>query len=177
MADKKIVLKNVEVSWAKLHEPTTKWKSTDLHYSVDVKVNEQIENLMKEYDLNKTFKSKDSTFDGADFIKITADEKTRTGWTRYGEVFSKSGEPTKDLVGNGSKMNLFVSIGKGDHGNNIKLGHLEDLDRDNKGLFFYFGQVMELVDYEKPSAVLRSEQTKSAVEKAPEEELSIALED
>lgn len=74
-------------------------------------------------------------------------------------------------------MNLFVSIGSGENGNNIKLGHLEDMDRDNKGLFFYFGQVMELVDYEKPSAVLRSEQTKSAVEKAPEEELSIALED
>jgi hypothetical protein len=119
MADKKIVLKNVEVSWAKVHEPTTKWKSTDLHYSVDVKVNEQIENLMKDYKLNKTVNNKDSTFDGADFIKITADEKTRTGWTRYGEVFDKSGNPTKDLVGNGSKMNLFVSIGAGDHGNNI----------------------------------------------------------
>ena len=46
MADKKIVLKNVEVSWAKLHEPTTKWNSKDLEYSVDVKVNEQIANLM-----------------------------------------------------------------------------------------------------------------------------------
>ena len=173
MADKKIVLKNVEVSWAKLQEPAPKYMSEELEFTVALKMTDQMEALMTDY---KVKEGKDSTFDGARFLQIGLDEKTRNGWQRYGEVYDKTGNPTKDLIGNGSKMNVFVSIGSSQYGNLIKLGHLSDMNQDSKEMTFDFGQVMELVDYEDGSAVIRSNQTSSAVEKAPEEEVEIAFE-
>jgi len=176
MADKKIVLKNVEVNWAKLFDAAPKWQSTELEYSIDVKVNDQLAKLMKDYKLNKQTKNKDTAFNGADFITLKLDEKTKNGWVRYGEVFDKEGNPSSDLVGNGSKVNLFVSLGDSPYGNIIKLGHLEDLDRDKKEMFLNFCQVMELVDYDVPSAVIRSNATVAAVNAAPSEEMSIPFE-
>ena len=93
MADKKIVLKNVEVNWAKLFDAAPKWQSTELEYSIDVKVNDQLAKLMKDYKLNKQTKNKDTAFNGADFITLKLDEKTKNGWVRYGEVFDKEGKP------------------------------------------------------------------------------------
>ena len=172
--DKKIVLKNVEVSWAKVQEPETKYMSDEMEYSVSVKMNDQLTKLMSDYKLNKKVKEgKDSTFDGAPFLQISLDEKTRSGWVRHGEVYDKNGEPTQDLVGNGSKMNLFVSIGDSNYGNIIKLGHLENYDNDKKSLYYDFGQVMELESYEKTSAVIK---TNAAVNAAPAEEMSIPFE-
>ena len=175
--DKKIVLKNVEVSWAKLQEPAPKYMSEDLEYTVALKMNDQLDDLMKDYKLNKKVKEgKDSTFNGDRFIQIGLDEKTKTGWRRYGEVYDKNGNPTEALIGNGSKMNVFVSIGNSAYGNIIKLGHLSDMNKDTKEMSFDLGQVMELVDYEDGSAVIRSNETSSAVEKAPVEEVEIAFE-
>lgn len=175
MADKKIVLKNVEVSWAKLLEPALKYKSeTDYEFSVSVKANDQLRDLMKSFKLNKQYKSKESTFDGEEFISLTLDTRTKSGWIRNAEVFDENGDPTKDLVGNGSKMNLFVSIGQSSYGNIIKLGHLEDMDMPNKKMMFYFGQVLELVPYETPSAILKKEkQVNAAVDAAGEDEMEI----
>lgn len=175
MADKKIVLKNVEVSWAKLLEPALKYKSeTDYEFSVAVKANDQIRDLMKSFKLNKKYKSKDSTFDGEEFIQLTLDTRTQSGWVRNGEVFDEYGEPTQDLIGNGSKMNLFVSIGQSSYGNLIKLGHLEDMDMDSKEMMFHFGQVMELNAYDAPSAVIKKEkQTNASVEAAADDEMEI----
>lgn len=175
--DKKIVLKDVEVSWAKLQDPAPKYMSEELEYTVAIKMNEQLDDLMSDYKLNKkTKEGKDSTFNGDRFIQIGLDEKTRSGWRRYGEVYDKNGNPTEALIGNGSKMNLFISIGSSQYGNLIKLGHLRDMNQDTKEMYFDLGQVMELVDYEDGSAVVRSNQTSSAVEKAPEEEVEIAFE-
>jgi hypothetical protein len=177
MADKKIVLKDVEVSWAKLQEAAPKYMSEDLEFTVAIKMTDQMEAMMKDYKLNKKVKEgKDSTFDGARFIQIGLDEKTRNGWQRFGEVYDKTGNPTQDLIGNGSKMNVFVSIGNSQYGNIIKLGHLSDMNQDNKEMTFDFGQVMELVDYDQGSAVIRSNETSSAVEKAADEEVEIAFE-
>lgn len=177
MADKKIVIKDVEVSWAKLQEAAPKYLSEDLEFTVALKMNDQLEALMKDYKLNKKVKEgKDSTFDGGRFIQVGLDEKTKSGWTRYGTVYDKAGDPTKDLIGNGSKMNLFVSIGSSQYGNLIKLGHLSDMNKDSKEMTFDFGQVMDLVDYEQGSAVIRSNETSSAVEKADSEEVEIAFE-
>lgn len=177
MADKKIVINNVEVSWAKLQEAAPKYLSEELEFTVAIKMNDQLENLMTDYKLNKKVKEgKDSTFDGGRFIQVGLDEKTKSGWRRYGEVYDKDGNPTNDLIGNGSKMNLFVSIGTSQYGNLIKLGHLSDMKQDSKEMYFDFGQVMNLVDYEQGSAVIRSNQTSSAVEKAFDEEVEIAFE-
>lgn len=175
--DKKIVLKDVEVCWAKIQEPANKYMSDELEYTVAVKMNDQLDRLMKDFKLNKKVKEgKDSTFDGGRFIQVGLDEKTRSGWTRYGEVYDKDGNPTEALVGNGSKMNLFVSIGDSSYGNIIKLGHLSDMNHETKEMFFDFGQVMELVDFEQPSAVIRSNAVTAAVAAAPAEEMEIAFE-
>lgn len=178
MADKKIVLKDVEVCWAKLQEPANKYMSEEMEYTVAIKMNDQLERLMTDFKLNKKVKEgKDSTFDGARFIQIGLDEKTRGGWTRYGEVYDSNGNPTEDLIGNGSKVNMFVSIGNSQYGNIIKLGHLSDMKQETKEMFFDFCQVMELVDYDAPSAVIKSNvQTNAAVEAAPSEEMEIAFE-
>ena len=45
MADKKIVLKDVEVSWAKLQEPANKYMSEEMEYTVAIKMNDQLERL------------------------------------------------------------------------------------------------------------------------------------
>lgn len=177
MADKKIVLNNVEVSWAKLQDSAPKYLSEDLEFTVALKMNDQLEDLMKDYKLNKKVKEgKESTFDGGRFIQVGLDEKTKSGWKRYGTVYDKSGNITKDLIGNGSKMNLFVSIGSSQYGNLIKLGHLSDMNKESKEMTFDFGQVMDLVDYEGGSAVIRSNETSSAVEKMADEEIEIAFE-
>jgi len=163
--DKKIVLKDVEVCWAKVQEPANKYMSDELEYTVAVKMNDQLDRLMQDFKLNKKVKEgKDSTFDGGRFIQVGLDEKTRSGWTRYGEVYDKDGNPTEALVGNGSKMNLFVSI------------HLSNMNHETKEMFFDFGQVMELVDFEQPSAVIRSNAVTAAVAAAPAEEMEIAFE-
>ena len=177
MADKKIVLNNVEVSWAKLQDSAPKYQSEAREFTVAIKMTPQIDALMTDYKLNKKVKEgKDSTFDGGRFIQIGLDETTRNGWKRYGEVYDKTGSPTKDLIGNGSKMNVFVSIGDSNYGNIIKLGHLTDLNQDTKEMTFDFGQVMDLVDYEGGSAVIRSNETSSAVEQMADEEMEIAFE-
>ena len=174
MADKKIVIKDVEVSWAKLQEPDNKYMSEDLEYSVSLKMNDQLEKLMTDYKINKKVKEgKDSTFDGARHINIALAEKTSGGWTRFGEVYDKNGNPTEALVGNGSKVNMFVTIGDSNYGNIIKLGHLSDMNRDTKEMFFDFCQVMEIVDYEQPSAVIKANATNAAVDAQPAEEMSI----
>lgn len=174
MADKKIVIKDVEVSWAKLQEPDNKYMSEDLEYSVSLKMNDQLEKLMTDYKINKKVKEgKDSTFDGARHINIALAEKTSGGWTRFGEVYDKNGNPSEALVGNGSKVNMFVTIGDSNYGNIIKLGHLSDMNRDTKEMFFDFCQVMEIVDYEAPSAVIKANATNAAVEAQPAEEVSI----
>jgi len=69
-----------------------------------------------------------------------------------------------------------VSIGKSQYGNLIKLGHLTDMDKESKEMTFDFGQVMDLVDYDQGSAVIRSNETSSAVEKTVSEEVEIAFE-
>ena len=153
MADKKIVINDVEVSWAKLQEPANKYMSDELEYSVSLKMNDQLEKLMT--DNKKVKEGKDSTFDGARHINIALAEKTSGGWTRYGEVYDKDGNSSKALVGNGSKVNMFVTIGDSNYGNIIKLGHLDDMNRETKEMFFEFCQVMEIVDYEAPSAVIK----------------------
>ena len=175
MADKKIVIKDVEVSWAKLQEPANMYKSeTEMEYSVSLKMNDQLEKIMTDYKINKTVREgKDSTFEGARHINIALTEKTSGGWTRYGEVYDKNGNPSEALVGNGSKVNMFVTIGDSNYGNIIKLGHLSDMNRDTKEMFFDFCQVMEIVDYEAPSAVIKSKATNAAVDAAPVEEMSI----
>lgn len=177
MADKKLVLKNVEVSWVKLDKPAPKFKSDDLEYSICVKVDEQIKDIMQSYKLNKKTKSgKDSTFEGEEFIQISLDEKTKTGWVRYGEVYDEYGEPTKDPVGNGSSMNLFVSIGDSQYGNLIKLGHLEDMNKEDKEMFFNFGQVLELNAYEVASPIIKkAKEVNASVDNREEEELEIPL--
>lgn len=174
MADKKIVIKDVEVSWAKLQEPDNKYMSEDLEYSVSLKMNDQLEKLMTDYKINKKVKEgKDSTFDGARHINIALAEKTSGGWTRFGEVYDKNGNPSEALVGNGSKVNMFVTIGESNYGNIIKLGHLSDMNRDTKEMFFDFCQVMEIVDYQAPSAVIKANATNAAVDAQPAEEMSI----
>ena len=175
--DKKIVLKDVEVCWAKIQEPANKYMSDELEYTVAVKMNDQLDRLMKDFKLNKKVKEgKDSTFDGGRFIQVGLDEKTRSGWTRYGEVYDKDGNPTESLVGNGSKMNLFVSIGDSSYGNIIKLGHLSHMEQETKEMYFDFCQVMELVDFEQSSAVIKSNAVNTAVDAVPEEEMSIPFE-
>ena len=174
MADKKIVIKDVEVSWAKLQEPDNKYMSEDLEYSVSLKMNDQLEKLMTDYKINKKVKEgKDSTFDGARHINIALAEKTSGGWTRFGEVYDKNGNPSEALVGNGSKVNMFVTIGESNYGNIIKLGHLSDMNRDTKEMFFDFCQVMEIVDYQAPSAVIKANATNASVDAQPAEEMSI----
>lgn len=172
--DKKIVLKDVEVCWAKLQEPGTKYMSEELAYSVAIKMNDQLDKLMTDYKLNKKVKEgKEHTFDGGRFIQIALDEKTRGGWTRYGEVYDANGNPYQELVGNGSKVNMFVSIGDSQYGNLIKLGHLTTMNEETKEMFFDFCQVMELVEYKQTSAVITSKETIAASETAPVEELTI----
>jgi hypothetical protein len=172
--DKKIVLKDVEVCWAKLQEPDTKYMSEDLAYSVAIKMNDQLENLMTDYKLNKKVKEgKDTTFDGARFIQIGLDEKTRGGWTRYGEVYDAEGNPSDALLGNGSKVNMFISIGDSQYGNIIKLGHLSTMNQDTKEMFFDFCQIIDLVEYNKTSAVITSRETIAAANTAPVEEVTI----
>ena len=172
--DKKIVIKDTEVCWAKLQEPAPKYMSEDLEYTVAIKMNDQLEKLMTDYKLNKKVKEgKDSTFDGARFIQIGLDEKTRGGWTRYGEVYDANGNPSEALIGNGSKVNMFVSIGNSQYGNIIKLGHLSTMNNETKEMFFDFCQVMDLVEYNQTSAVITSKETIAAVEAAPVEELTI----
>lgn len=175
MADKKIVIKDVEVSWAKLQKPDTKYMSEEMEFSVTLKMTDQLEKLMTDYKINKKVKEgKDSTFDGARHINIVLSERTSGGWTRFGEVYDKDGNPTESLVGNGSKVNMFVTVGDSSYGNIIKLGHLSDMNRDTKEMFFDFCQVMELVDYEAPNAVIRNANAiTAAVEAAPAEEMSI----
>lgn len=178
MADKKIVIKDVEVSWAKLQEPANMYKSeTEMEYSVSLKMNDQLEKIMTDYKINKTVREgKDSTFDGARHINIALTEKTSGGWTRYGEVYDKNGNPSKALVGNGSKVNMFITIGDSSYGNIIKLGHLSDMNRESMEMFFDFCQVMEIIDYEAPSAVIKSNATNAAVDAQPAEEMSIPFE-
>jgi len=172
--DKKIVLKDVEVCWAKLQEPAAKYMSEDLAYTVAIKMNDQLENLMTDYKLNKKVKEgKDTTFDGARFIQIGLDEKTRGGWTRYGEVYDAEGNPSEALLGNGSKVNMFVSIGDSQYGNIIKLGHLSTMNQDTKEMFFDFCQITDLVEYNKTSAVITSRETIAAANTAPVEEVTI----
>mgnify|MGYP003633191001 FL=1 len=172
--DKKIVLKDVEVCWAKLQEPDTKYMSEDLAYTVAIKMNDQLENLMTDYKLNKKVKEgKDTTFDGARFIQIGLDEKTRGGWTRYGEVYDAEGNPSEALLGNGSKVNMFISIGDSQYGNLIKLGHLSTMNQDTKEMFFDFCQITDLVEYNKTSAVITSRETIAAANTAPVEEVTI----
>ena len=172
--DKKIVLKDVEVCWAKLQEPDTKYMSEDLAYTVAIKMNDQLENLMTDYKLNKKVKEgKDTTFDGARFIQIGLDEKTRGGWTRYGEVYDADGNPSEALLGNGSKVNMFISIGDSQYGNIIKLGHLSTMNQDTKEMFFDFCQITDLVEYNKTSAVITSRETIAAANTAPVEEVTI----
>lgn len=172
--DKKLVLKDVEVCWAKLQEPDTKYMSEDLAYTVAIKMNDQLEKLMTDYKLNKKVKEgKDTTFDGARFIQIGLDETTRGGWTRYGEVYDVNGKPSDALLGNGSKVNMFVSIGDSQYGNIIKLGHLSTMNQDTKEMFFDFCQITDLVEYNKTSAVITSRETIAAAETAPVEEVTI----
>ena len=172
--DKKLVLKDVEVCWAKLQEPDTKYMSEDLAYTVAIKMNDQLENLMTDYKLNKKVKEgKDTTFDGARFIQIGLDEKTRGGWTRYGEVYDAEGNPSEALLGNGSKVNMFISIGDSQYGNIIKLGHLSTMNQDTKEMFFDFCQITDLVEYNKTSAVITSRETIAAANTAPVEEVTI----
>ena len=176
MADKKLVLNNVEVSWAKLQEPATKYKSEELEYSVAIKMNEQLTALMSDYKINKTVKHKDSTFEGEGFIQVSLDKQTRGGWTRFGTIYDTIGNPTDDLMGNGSKLNLFVSIGDSQYGNLLKLGHLSDMDQETKEMTFDFGQVVELVDYQAGSPVVkRAAQTIAAVEQAPSDYMEIEI--
>jgi len=172
--DKKLVLKDVEVCWAKLQEPDTKYMSEDLAYTVAIKMNDQLENLMTDYKLNKKVKEgKDTTFDGARFIQIGLDEKTRGGWTRYGEVYDVNGNPSDALIGNGSKVNMFISIGDSQYGNLIKLGHLSTMNQDTKEMFFDFCQIIDLVEYNQTSAVITSRETIAAAETTPVEEVTI----
>tara|TARA_R110001632_G_scaffold28831_1_gene76753 strand:- start:1270 stop:1806 length:537 start_codon:yes stop_codon:yes gene_type:complete len=176
MADKKLVLNNVEVSWAKLQEPATKWKSDELEYSVAIKLNDQLTALMADYKINKTVKNKESTFDGEGFIQVSLDKHTRGGWTRFGTIYDTFGNPTEDLLGNGTKINLFVSIGDSQYGNLLKLGHLSDMDQDTKEMTFDFGQVTELVDYQAGSAVIkRVAETTAAVAEAPSDYMEIEI--
>jgi hypothetical protein len=79
-------------------------------------------------------------------------------------------------VGNGSKVNMFVSIGNSQYGNIIKLGHLSHMEQETKEMYFDFCQVMELVDFEQSSAVIKSNAVNTAVDAVPEEEMSIPFE-
>lgn len=175
MADKKLVLKNVEVSWAKLLEAAPKYMSEELEFSVAVKANDQIRDIMKNYKLNKKLKSgKETTFEGEEFIQLGLDVTTKSGWVRNGEVYDEFGEPTKDLIGNGSKMNLFVSIGDSQYGNIIKLGHLDDMNKEDKEMFFNFGQVLELNAYEMSSPIIKkAKEVNASVDNKEEDELEI----
>ena len=175
MADKKIVLKDVEVCWAKLQEPALKYMSdTETEFTVAIKMNDQLERLMTDFKLNKKVKEgKDTTFDGARFIQIGLDHTTRGGWTRYGEVYDAEGNPSEALLGNGSKVNMFISIGDSQYGNIIKLGHLSTMNQDTKEMFFDFCQITDLVEYNKTSAVITSRETIAAAETAPVEEVTI----
>ena len=65
------------------------------------------------------------------------------------------------LIGNGSKVNMFVSIGDSQYGNIIKLGHLATMNNETKEMFFDFCQVMDLVEYSQTSAVITSKETSS----------------
>ncbi len=175
--DKKIVLDNVEVSWFKVQEPSLKYKSeNEYEYSVAVKANDQIRNLLTDYKINKTLKSKDSTFEGEEFITLSLDTQTQSGWKRYGEIYDMTGEPMQDLVGNGSIVRLFVAIGNSSYGNLIKLGHLDNMDQDRKEMFFHFGQVRKLVQYEASNAIIK-EATASHKSDAVDEEVTYAIED
>ena len=175
--DKKMVLKDVEVSWAKVQEPATKYMSEELEYTVAIKMNDQLERLMTDYKINKKVKEgKDSTFNDARFIQIGVDQNTKNGWTRHGEVYDKDGNPTQALVGNGSKVNMFISIGDSNYGNLIKLGHLVDMNAETKDMYFDFCQIVELVDFEQPSAVIKAKVTEAAVEAADLDEMEIAFE-
>jgi hypothetical protein len=88
-------------------------------------------------------------------------------------VYDTAGNPSDALIGNGSKVNMFVTIGDSSYGNIIKLGHLSDMNRDSMEMFFDFCQIQELVDFEAPSAVIRSKAVNAAVDAAPAEEMSI----
>jgi hypothetical protein len=71
-------------------------------------------------------------------------------------------------------MNLFITIGDSQYGNLIKLGHLKDMDHEAMEMVFDFGQVMELVSFEAPSAVIKQvEETVASVDAAPEEDMEI----
>lgn len=174
--DKKIVLDNVEVSWFKVQEPALKYKSeTEYEYSVAIKANDQIRNLLKDYKINKTLKTRDSTFDGEEFVSLTLDTQTQSGWKRYGEIYDMTGEPIQDLVGNGSIVRMFVSIGNSSYGNLLKLGHLDTMDHDRKEMFFHFGQVRKLVQYETNNAIIK--EAVASHKDEPTEEVTYSIED
>ena len=71
-------------------------------------------------------------------------------------------------------MNLFITIGDSQYGNLIKLGHLNDMEKESMEMTFDFGQVMELVSFEAPSAVIkRVEETVASTDAAVEEDMEI----
>lgn len=174
MADEKITLKNVEVSWVKHLVPQQKYGSKDLEFSIDIKANDVIKDLIKSKKLNKTIKKdKERTFEGSEHITLKMDERTKNGWTRIPEVFDEDGNYFAEPIGNGSKMDVFVSIGESSFGPHLKLGQLTDMDRDKKTLSFALGRVVDLVYYESAEAT----QLKAAAEKSDNKEMEVALED
>ena len=123
---------------------------------------------------NKTIKKdKERTFDGAEHITLKMDERTKNGWTRIPEVFDEDGNYFAEPIGNGSKMDIFVSIGESSFGPHLKLGQLTDMDRDKKTLSFALGRMVDLVYYESAEAT----QLKAAAEKSDNKEMEVALED
>lgn len=157
MADQKYgVLSNVVLAYAKLAEPSTKYQSTDLEYSVDCVVDKATakawskqftKQKAKEYD-KEEFESKfkmDAPFDGDEVYVI----KMKKAATKNGEAFDEKYRPkvlldtkagdrlditTSRLISNGSKAQVSYRITENDFG---IFGQLNNVLMNESGFIEY----------------------------------------
>jgi len=99
----KIMLKNVEVQWARVHEPTNKYMSEEKEWLIECRLSEEQLAHLKKLGCKK--EPKDS-----EWLKFQKNELSRNGDPLQAPiVVDKACRPFSDLIGNGSICNVRIA--------------------------------------------------------------------
>lgn len=106
---KNIVIKEARIKWAKVQDPAANYKKNGMEYSLDLEVSEsQLAALYKE-GMSDWVKPKDD--DGIKYITFKKPTLSAKGVElRPLRVLGRNKEPFKDLIGNGSVVNVVLSV-------------------------------------------------------------------
>lgn len=134
------------VAYPYVHEPS-KYGS----FEVNLEVTPEIEKKLVELRLDKKIKSgKDNLFNGGKYLSLRTPQMERSGVSSTMIVVGPNGQPTQDLVGNGSECIIYWrSYDDKQYGRVIKFGKMLEWNKEDNTKKFAALKVVNLIPYEK----------------------------